>query len=277
MRAFSLILLAAVFLAAGAVRGEKAGEPELSPEYLSQIVRELYRWHLDETAMLVMDGVPDLEFRYRSVYPELDEGDRSQFIELVIPRMKYLLLLKKSDYGVPELGVDIQNADFRINRVEKYDELSTPLENYRLVSLKKQTVVEYLFATRSQRDYPDNELIERMRTALSDQYAKDREVKITGPQTIYVAPISRVSNNLWVFWENARKIIRFSSDSDLNTKAFWEFEKLGVRMYDLEKDVVVSHAEAAGSNAFVTRDWAARVLFNCVVLGQRQSIIPRQE
>jgi hypothetical protein len=129
---------------------------------------------------------------------------------------------------------------------------------------------------RSVREYPDDELIERMRSALREQYKLQPGETVTGPQTVYVAPISKVSNNLWVFWENAGKIIRFSSDSDLTSKAFWDYEKLGTQVYDLDKDVVVSLAENAGSNAFVTRDWAARVLFNCVVFGKRMIIMAKE-
>jgi len=47
-----------------------------------------------------------------------------------------------------------------------------------------------------------------------------------------------------------------------------------VRFYDLDEHVVVALAEVAGSNAFVTRDWAARVLFNCVVHGKKIILAP---
>lgn len=268
----TLALTAAILAPCSSTYAEKG--PELSSEYLSLIMRHLYRWHLDETALLVIDDTAELNFLMRWLKPALDDEDQSAYIELLIPQLSHAVTLKKADYKIPELDLEIENADFRIIRVDKYDMPPAPLELYNEASLNKKELIEYLFSVRSQREYPDHELIERMRSALRSHYASETNLVTKGPQTVYVAPISKVSNNLWVFWENARKIIRFSSDTDLNSKAFWNFEKLGVKMYDLEKDVVVSMAETAGSNAYVTRDWAARVLFNCVVFGQRMIIIP---
>jgi hypothetical protein len=45
-------------------------------------------------------------------------------------------------------------------------------------------------------------------------------------------------------------------------------------VYDLAKDVVVSLDEVEGSHAYITRDWAARAVFNCIVFGQRLVITP---
>lgn len=276
-RTIVLLLLVMAFLIPPGVFAEEPPPPELSPDYLSLVVRHLYRWYLDETALIVVDDEPELKFWIRRLDPKLDEGDRSEYLELLVPQLSFSLLLKKAEYAVPEMGLEISNADYRILRAARYERLPAPAEAYVHTSLPKQQVLDYLFAVRNQREYPDEALFERMRSALRDQYAAQTDLKPTGPQTVYVAPISRVSNNLWVYWENARRIIRFSSDTDLASEAFWAYEKLGVRMYDLEQDVVVSMAEAAGSNAFVTRDWAARVLFNCVVFGQRLTVMPKAE
>ena len=250
-------------------------EPSLSADFLSLVMRNLYRWHLDETALLAVDDTGELEFLMRFITPALDADDQSRYIELLIPQLSYAVTLKKADYRVPELDIQVQNADYRIIKAEKVDAMPDDLSGYKRTTLSRQAIMEYLFSVRSQREYPDEALIERMRGALRDQYASLTNLVISGPQTVYIAPISRVSNNLWVYWENAGRIIRFSSDADLASKAFWEYEKLGVRMYDLKTDVVISMAEAAGSNAYVTRDWAARVLFNCVVFGQRATIQPK--
>lgn len=259
------------------VRAEERDAPALTPEYLSLVAQYLYRWHLDETTLLALDNASDIEFRYGWLQPELDEGDHSQFIELFIPQLNYLVVLKKSDYEVPEMGLTIQNEGFRIYRVEQYDEPPASMANLAVTSLNKQALIERLFASRKERVFPNEALMERMRTALRDHYDDLGEVPAEGPQTVYVAPLSEISNTVWVFWENTRRLIGFSSDSDLTTDAYWEMERLGVRMVDLENKVVISYAEAAGSNAFVTRDWAARTLFNCVVLGQRLVVEPDQK
>jgi hypothetical protein len=271
----ALLLLCVSHMVTLSVWAAPDDEPELSSEYLSLVMRNLYRWHLDETALLAVDDTGELEFLMRFITPELDADDQSRYIELLIPQLSYAVTLKKADYRVPELDIQVQNADYRIIKTEKVDAMPEDLSGYTRTTLSKKDIMEYLFKMRSQRDYPDEALIERMRSALRDQYASQTNLNVSGPQTVYIAPISRVSNNLWVYWENAGRIIRFSSDADLASKAFWAYEKLGVRMYDLKTDVVISMAEAAGSNAYVTRDWAARVLFNCVVFGQRATIHPK--
>ena len=95
-----------------------------------------------------------------------------------------------------------------------------------------------------------------------------------GPAVVHVAPLSPVSNDLWVYWENGHRIIRFSSDADLTEPIYWESAGVNVHVYDLHENVVVSLGEAPGSSKYVTRDWAARVLFNCIVLGQKVTLPP---
>jgi hypothetical protein len=166
-------------------------------------------------------------------------------------------------------------------RAEKYATLPQPRESYTTLRVPKKELVQLLFTTRNIVEFPDEVMIERMRQALreqvNDQLGEEAGGKLAKREhakehTFYFAPISPISNDLWVFWETGGKVFRFSSDTDINTKAYWDYEKLGIRIYDLKTYVVVSLTETAGSNAFVTRDWAARVLYNCVVHGRRMVI-----
>ena len=91
---------------------------------------------------------------------------------------------------------------------------------------------------------------------------------------VHMAPLSPVANELWVYVENSRVLLRFASDIDLANPAVWEHETLAVRIYEVEKQMVVSLRETEGSNAFMTRDQVGRALFNCVVLGRRM-VLPR--
>lgn len=273
-----IILAAAALLLTGTISRAESGTPlDLPREYLSEILRHVYRWHLDETALLKIDDAAEIQILARPISMALDENDQSRYCELIIPQLSFVLLLKKADYLVPELDIRIENSDYRIQRAEKYEELPAPLENYQSFNLPKRETIAYLFTSRNRAEFPDTEMLERMRKTLRAQTAEAGQTAPTAPQTFYVAPISPVANDLWVFWESGGKIIRFSSDSDLTSKAYWEYEKLGVNVYDLREQVVVSLAEAAGSNAFVTRDWAARVLFNCAVFGQRFIITPEAD
>ena len=274
MSTFRQAWFLALFFLASVAYPQKPDAPVLTQEFLSQVAQYLYRWHLDETALLALDEMPDVEFRYGWLHPELDEGDRSQFIEVFIPRLNYLVVLKKADYRVPELNLHSRNEGFRIYRVEQMERPPAELAGLESVSLNKQELIERLFATRNQKVFPNEALMERMRAALREEYEDLDGIQVEGPQTIYVAPISEVSNTLWVYWVNAGRLVRFSSDGDLIHQADAGAGTMDVRMYDLENAVVLSHAEAAGSNAFVTREWAARILFNCMVLGQRHVIVP---
>ncbi len=247
----------------------------LSFDYLALVMQHLYRWHLDETALIQVEPTGTLSMYHRDTTPALDDTDRSAYRELLIPAIRYRVQLKKADYDVPELGITITNKDYRIIKAERVDDWPDDFAGYERVDLDAKAMMEYLFSVRNQRTYPDEALITRMRSALRDHLAGPSSPPIEGPQTVYIAPLSRVSNNLWVYWENAGRLIRYSSDTDLDTEAFWAYEKLGVRVYDLSTDVVISFAETAGSNAFVTRDWAARALFNCVVFGKRLVLTPR--
>ena len=271
-------VLALIVMLATAASGRGA-ETNLvfSRDYLSEIVRYLYRWHLDETALLAIDDSADLEILVRPLKPALDPGDLSRYAEIAIPRLSLLVALKKADYAVPDMDLRIVNSGFRLLRVERYESLPQAREAYETIRLPRKETLEYLFATRNQHAYPDAELRERLRRALRKQLGSSAGSATDVQQIFYVAPISPVANDLWVFWETGGKLIRFGSDADLTSKAYWDYEELGVRVYDLQSNVVVSLAEVPGSNAFVTRDWAARALFNCVVFGQRLAVVPEAD
>jgi hypothetical protein len=96
----------------------------------------------------------------------------------------------------------------------------------------------------------------------------------TEPQVVYLAPLSPIANETWVFWETGRMLIRFASDIDLTNPAVWQHDTLAVKLFPLDQRVVVSLDEVAGSNAFMTRDEAGRALFNCFVLGRRVALEP---
>jgi hypothetical protein len=161
-----------------------------------------------------------------------------------------------------------------VQMVERVEKAPTNDAAYTHLELKRKEMEDYLFRTRAQREYPDQALQERLRVALRNAKSPTDTPLAAGPQTIYISPISPVSNELWVFWETRGWLIKYSSDSDIHNPAYWEIEKVGVHVYDLAKDVVVSLDEVEGSHAYITRDWAARAVFNCIVFGQRLVITP---
>jgi hypothetical protein len=131
---------------------------------------------------------------------------------------------------------------------------------------------EYLFRTRAEATFPDEALRERLRVAVRTQLGVNPEGRFPGRQIVHLAPLSPVANEVWIYWENSRLLIRFASDIDLVDPAVWKHETLMVKTWDVLNQVVVSLDESAGSNAFMTRDQIGRALYNCLVLGQRLEV-----
>lgn len=272
--------LAGVMLWTGSLYGAMPEPPPPSAlhlEYISEIIRYLYSWHMDETMLANTDNITNLEVWVRPLHPKLDADDHSEFYEVLIPGMLYRVRMKKADYPIPELGIQITNQNYKIIAAERLDARPALPPEAEKFSFGRQYIMDYLFRTRNDRQFPNDALLERMKAVVSDEFPVAATNTVVGPQTVYLAPISPVSNDLWLFWETQRILIRFSSDADLKSETYWMNKKLDVRFYDLDQHVVVSLAEVAGSNAFVTRDWAARVLFNCVVNGKKIIVEPQPD
>ena len=97
MRQTCMILLslaAAVALLAAAparLTGDSPRQPaaEMPPEltskaWLNEIVRHLYRWYIDERDIDIVIKADEVIFWVRELKPQLDEGDRSRFAEVVL-------------------------------------------------------------------------------------------------------------------------------------------------------------------------------------------------
>jgi len=136
---------------------------------------------------------------------------------------------------------------------------------------------DFLFRTRFQRDAFDPVIVEHLRQAAQEQAAREGLLAtnvLNGQQLISIAPSSPAANETWVLWEIRRKLFYIASDIDLADPAVWKYQTLKMRTFDLDRQVVVSHEEATGSNFYLTRHQVSRVLFNCIVLGQRIDLPP---
>ncbi len=248
--------------------------PPFTSEFLYEIGRHVYRWEMDETSVLRAGLDADFVIWSRDLNVNLDDHDASRYRELYLPQLQMLATLKKADYTIPEMGRHVLNRNYMLQKVERTETAPADTNAYQKITLNRKALVEYLFRTRAQRNYPDKTLLERLRLALRSAKSHTDTAPLAGPQTVYVAPISPVSNDLWVFHETRGWLIKFSSDFDIDNQACWDLAGVGVQVYDLDTDVVVSLDEVQGSHAFITRDWAARAVFNCIVLGCRIEVTP---
>ena len=238
-----------------------------------EVIRHLYRWYLDETDVERNISKPTLSVWLRQLHPKLDPGDQSSFVEMVLPVLQVKVTLKKTDYHIEELNLDVKGRGYRMINVAREAPPATP-EGYEVLELDLPVLVDFLFKTRNQREFPDPALADRLHKAVLLELGERRVPPVGGMHVCYVGPLSPVSNELWVFWENARMLIRFTSDLDLSNPAVWNQENLKVRTYDIDAQVVVSQSEVPGSNAFLNRGQVGRVLYNCIVLGQRVAVAP---
>ena len=263
------ILLCAIVFWSGAVRAE----PVVDEPFVREVVRHLYRWYLDEADVDAQAGKPEMPVWTRAVERKLDAGDRSLFAEMVFPSLGIKVALKKTDYRIEELNLDVKSRGYRIINVVR-EPAPADAAGYDVTRLALPALREYLFETRNQREYPDAALAERLRQAVKTELGGRKVEPVKGEHICHVGPLSPVSNELWVFWENARMLVKFSSDLDLSNPAVWRQENLTVRTFDIDRQVVLSFEEVPGSNAFLTRHQIGRVLYNCMVLGQRQTLAP---
>ena len=279
-----LIFLAALLLAAMA-RAQAAApaaapavsEPAVAaapaeltePTYLYEVIRHLYRWFLDENDLERRPDGSAFDMWVRRLDVKLDAGDRSEFAEIDLPALGIAVRVKKADYTSEDLGVDVKSRGFRIVNVERTDLPAEPPAGSAVVTVPVAEMRDYLFRTRTQAEYPDAAMLARLRTALLLHLGLDPEKREAGEQIVHIAPLSPVANELWVFWENKKMLIRFASDIDLENPAMWAHQALAIRTYDILTQTVVSLNEVPGSNEFLTRDQVGRALFNCVILGQR--------
>jgi len=270
------------FLAALIVAATLTAAPEPEPaeshlhkEFTFELLRYLYRWYLDDDLFIhnpMVREATTVEIWTRPLIHGSDEEDNSVFIEVLIPIVQTRVILKKADYLIPELNIRIQNRDFRVATVDRYETLPETPSEYTKVSYDLNEVIAHLYITRNNKQFPSEEIQARLGKALREHMRAEGLSKIEGDQLLYLAPPSPVSNDLWIFWENERKIINFSSDCDYVDTYYWEHQQVSVDIYDLDNDIVISLIETPGSNAYITKDAVGRILFNCVVLGRREVI-----
>lgn len=246
--------------------------------YLFEVVRHLYRWYMDESDVEKEAERDHFTFRLRQFRPELDPGDFSRFGEIVIPELDIYVTVKKPDYPIEHSDRRVTSDVYKIINVARYPESPVRPSEYREVRISHSELREYLFRTRSEVRYPEGGLLERMRESvranLEAELSLFPDPEEAFSRVVHLSPLSPVANEVWVFWEAGRRLLHFSSDFDLEHPEIWKAELPVVRAYAIDEQTVVSLHEAAGSNAYLTRDQVGRALYNCVILGRRLELPP---
>lgn len=278
-----LCVLAIFRFAASAPVAAAESEPPLDPElqkstYLYEVMRHLYRWHLDESDIDPIIGKKQIAFQIRPLGPELDDGDNSRFASIRIPDLKIEVTVKRADYVIDELDIAVKSDTYKIISVKREVSSEATDEDSTQVLVDYSAMRDHLFMTRNQSRFPEGDPLTRMRQAvrkrLEDMGRADELLRAAGPPVVHFAPMSPVANEVWAFVEDKRLLIRCASDLDLENPIVWEHDDLAVDLYEIDKQTVVSLDEVAGSNAYMTRDQVGRTLFNCIILGRRVQLDP---
>jgi hypothetical protein len=271
------------FSPVNAAEASKVPAEILKKTYIYEVVRHLYRWYLDENDVENAAANPKLVLKIFALDTKLDAGDKSEYAEIIIPVFKIAVKLKKSDYRIDELDIDVKSKCFMIVNVSRVPNDYKIPGSASTLEIDIKEMKDYLFKMRNSVEFPSTELFERIRKSLRDEIGMTEEVEArlpasakTGEQIVHLSPLSPVVNEIWIFWENGRMLFRCTSDIDLMNQSLWEHDPLSFRIYDVYNQMVVSHDEQAGDNSFLTRDQVGRALYNCVVLGRRLSV-PKPE
>lgn len=241
--------------------------------FLFEIMRHAYRWHLEEQDIEKIDRSKPFAFWVRPLDVKLDAGDNSRYAEILVPAFKLSVKVKDSNYRIEETDTQVRSHGFKISTLLKKDPPSKPPKGCVVITVKFEEMKDYLFETRMQHDPLDDTLRKRLGGALRKEIGTAGQ-NITGEQTFYSSPISPVANELWAYWENRHMLVWFGSDIDLANPEVWKHEELMARTWDIENQVVVTLDEAPGSNRFMTRGQIGRVLYNCLVLGEKLVVRP---
>ncbi len=248
----------------------------LEQQYVYEVLRYVYRWHFDSSYVLEAGPQETLEVWARVLHPDLDEGDRSEFAELWIPAVKTKVELKRSDYKVAEMNLQVVDRSFKVKRVTRQAKPPAERAQYELRNYPLSELRDYLFSTRAQRTPISEGMRKAGRNLILGFLNKTHPGRFTEDQLFYIAPVSPVCNDYWSFWETGRKVMMFSADMDLANAGAAQLSQLKMEVIDLDKDVVASPKEVPGSNAFVTKDWVGRLFFNCILFGERVVLRPEQ-
>ncbi len=91
-----------------------------------EILNYLYRWYLDEDDFRSVNHEHRDQIWLRKLPVNLDEGDYSKYVELILPAIGVEVVLKKADYIIPELDLEMTSDVYKVIKVGRHDVNMTP-------------------------------------------------------------------------------------------------------------------------------------------------------
>jgi len=273
------LLVLFLALGAGAAAG-RAAPPDVDPRlrdepFLYEVLRYTYQWYLDDRFFVATADKTSFEVWIRPIQPHApDAGDASKYAEIWLPDVGLQLRLKLADYDIPELKRRVHSDGYRITRAAPLDQAPKPREDYVVVTLARDQARQYLFDARNKPQVPDPALRQRLLAAVREVAKKNPPADPQKPQVFFLSTVSPVSGDLWVLWLNSRCAIRFGGELGADQPDLLAHLPLQTQVFDFRRQVVASLLETEGSTGFITKDWAGRILFQCLVQGERVEVAP---
>jgi hypothetical protein len=275
LAALSLLTLVRPALAAEPVAAPSpALDPRLAnPAFQYEVLRYIYLWYLDDRFFVNTAKDTSFELWIRELPPHNpDPGDESRYAEIWMPSAQLQLRFKLADYPVAELSRRVKSPGYRIIRAAPLTASPVPREKYTVFSLDRDKVYAYLLDARNRPQAPDAALRQRLKAAMLEMAKLRPPSDPTAPQVFFLSNVSPVSGDLWVLWVNEKTAIRLGGEFGADEPDLLALLPLHTQLYDLKRQVVASLLETEGSTGFITKDWTGRILYQCLVLGERVEV-----
>ena len=242
-----------------------------------EVLRYVYLWYLDDRFFVNTAKATSFEVWIRSIEPRTrDPEDKSLYAEIWVPDAQIQLRLKLADYPVPELNRHVKSPGFRITRAAPRPDAPGPRENYTVFTLDRDIITTYLRDTRNKPQAPDPALRQRLLAAMKETVKLHPPADPTAPQVFFLSTVSPVSGDLWILWVNEKTAIRFGGEFGADEPDLLSLLPLHTQLFDLKTKVVASLLETEGSTGYITKDWTGRILYQCLVLGERVEVAPEK-
>lgn len=247
-------------------------EAPFDKAYAAELLKYLYRWHMDDAILSVdADEISEIELYFRESELDLDPGDNSTFLEVILPIAQMEIVLKKASYEIPKKALTIKSDSYKFVSAQHYKRLDWEPADYTKLTYDFEEIFNYLYEHRNEKVFPDEAVRERLRAEvmklLREKKGPDADFVDDALQVAYLAPISPVTNDLWVYYVNGHMLLHFTSDLDYTDPAYWDIAPVNVDIVELKEEVIVAAGERGGTG-FFSKDYAGRILFNCLVHGQ---------
>lgn len=237
-------------------------------DFLRKCINDIYYWNVDASTYFEDDTDTYVEVICAPAMPGEGAQKTGEWWNIIIPDLQLQADVAKYNYTVPEMEMTVTNETFKILSVQPYRHITIATQHCQTVYFTEQKIYAGVRRRFNTPVTVHSHLYEQLSRALYTIAARETIDTRSRSHRFYLAPPSSLRNELWLYWENTDAILHISSATSWTHPDFWRHITLFTKRYDLRTDVIISSQEEPGSNAYITRVWAGRILCNCLVHGR---------